>query len=29
MFADVGFSEAWEAGEGVDEIVVEDDEALN
>lgn len=29
MFADVGFSEAWEAGEGDDEIIVDDEEALN
>ena len=29
MFADVGFSEAWEAGEGDDDIIVDDEEALN
>jgi len=29
MFADVGFSEAWEAGEGEEEIFVDDEEALN
>jgi ParB-like chromosome segregation protein Spo0J len=29
MFADVGFSEAWEAGDGGDEIIVDDEEALN
>jgi ParB-like chromosome segregation protein Spo0J len=29
MFADVGFSEAWEAGEGDDEITLDDEEALN
>lgn len=29
MFADVGFSEAWEAGEGEEEIIVDDEEALN
>jgi ParB-like chromosome segregation protein Spo0J len=29
MFADVGFSEAWEAGVGDDEIIVDDEEALN
>lgn len=29
MFADVGFSEAWEAGEGDDDIIVDDVEALN
>lgn len=29
MFADVGFSEAWEAGDGEEEIIVDDEEALN
>lgn len=29
MFADVGFSEAWEAGIGDEEIQVDDEEALN
>jgi len=29
MFADVGFSEAWEAVEGEEEIIVDDEEALN
>jgi len=29
MFAGVGFSEAWEAGEGDEEIIVDDEEALN
>ena len=29
MFADVGFSEAWEAGDGDGEIIVDDEEALN
>ena len=29
MFADVGFSEAWEAGDGDGEIIVDDEEAIN
>lgn len=29
MFADVGFSEAWEAGDGDEDIVVDDAESLN